>query len=78
MKEWGTKLVLLALVVTTIGCDKVSKHVASTHLIDGAQRSYIGDSLRLEYSENVGAFLISAPDCRGGHVALFSWHRNHS
>jgi signal peptidase II len=51
------RLVLLAVVATTIGCDQVSKHVASTHLMDGPGRSYLGDSLRLEYSENTGAFL---------------------
>jgi signal peptidase II len=57
MPKWGTRLVLLAVVATTIGCDQVSKHVASTHLMDGARQSYLGDSLRLEYSENTGAFL---------------------
>ena len=56
MPKWGTRLLLLAVVATTIGCDQVSKHVASTHLMDGRQ-SYLGDSLRLEYSENTGAFL---------------------
>ena len=55
--KWGTRLVLLAVVTTTISCDQVSKHVASTHLIDGQRKSYLGDSLRLEYSENTGAFL---------------------
>ena len=57
MPRWGTRLVLLAVVATTIGCDQVSKHVASTHLMDGPRLSYLGDSLRLEYSENTGAFL---------------------
>ena len=57
MRRWGTRLVLLAVVATTIGCDQVSKHVASTHLMDGARQSYLGDSVRLEYSENTGAFL---------------------
>lgn len=73
MKEWATKLVLLALVVTTIGCDQVSKHVASTHLMDGARQSYIGDSLRLEYSENTGAFLsLGAGLPWWARTALFS------
>jgi hypothetical protein len=36
MLKWGTRLVLLAVVATTIGCDQVSKHVASTHLMDRA------------------------------------------
>jgi signal peptidase II len=57
MPRWGTRLILLAVVVTTIGCDQVSKHAASIHLADGPRQSYLGDSLRLEYSENTGAFL---------------------
>ncbi len=57
MPRWRTRLILLAVVGTTIGCDQVSKHVASTHLRDGPRQSYFGDSLRLEYSENAGAFL---------------------
>jgi signal peptidase II len=57
MPRWGARLVLLAVVVTTIGCDQVSKHAASTHLAGGPRQAYLGDSLRLEYSENAGAFL---------------------
>jgi hypothetical protein len=57
MPRSGTMLVLLAVVATTISCDQVSKHVASTHLMDGPRQSYLGDALRLEYSENTGAFL---------------------
>ena len=57
MLRWHTRLVLLAVVATTIGCDQMSKRVASAHLMDRAQQSYLGDLVRLEYSENTGAFL---------------------
>jgi hypothetical protein len=48
MRRWGTKLLLLAVVVTTIGCDQVSKHVASAHLTDGARQS--GSQCPVQYS----------------------------
>jgi signal peptidase II len=57
MPRWGPTLLLLAVVVTTIGCDQVSKQLASTYLRDSSRQSYLNDSLRLEYSENTGAFL---------------------
>ena len=73
MPRWGTKLILLAAVVTTIGCDQVSKRVASTHLMDNARQSYLGDSVRLEYAENAGAFLsLGAGMPRWARTALFS------
>ena len=73
MTRWGAKLILLAVVATTISCDQVSKHVASTHLMDGPGQSYLGDSLRLEYSENNGAFLgLGAGLPRWARTTLFS------
>ena len=72
-RAWGMRLVLLAVVVTTIGCDQVTKRVASAHLRGGAVRSYLGDSVRLEYSENTGAFLsLGASLPRRARTALFS------
>jgi signal peptidase II len=65
--------ILLPVVATTISCDQVSKHVASTHLMDGPGQSYLGDSLRLEYSENNGAFLgLGAGLPRWARTTLFS------
>jgi signal peptidase II len=52
-----TKAVLLMVVGTTIGCDQVSKHFASVYLVGSRGQSFLGDSLRLEYAENPGAFL---------------------
>ncbi len=62
MRTWGARLTLLAIVVLTIGCDQVSKRVASTHLVDTPRRSFLGDAVRLEYAENRGAFLSLGAD----------------
>jgi signal peptidase II len=52
------RLVGLALVMaSTIGCDRVTKHAASTFLAHQPARSFLGDSLRLQYAENTGGFL---------------------
>ena len=45
------------LLLGTVGCDRVTKHLAATHLIDKPTQSYFADTLRLEYAENSGAFL---------------------
>ena len=50
-------LVLLVAVVSTIGCDRVTKHVAIAVLAGGSARSYLADMVRLEYVENTGGFL---------------------
>jgi signal peptidase II len=59
------RLLALVLVLMTIGCDRVTKHLAVTHLADSAPRSYLADTVRFEYAENSGAFLSigsSLPD----------------
>lgn len=59
-------LVLLLLIATTVGCDRVTKRLAMTSLAGEADRSYFGNTIRLEYAENTGGFLslganLSAP-----------------
>jgi signal peptidase II len=53
----GRTLVLLALVATTIGCDRVTKHIAVTSLEGRPSRSFFANTVRLEYAENRGGFL---------------------
>jgi len=53
----SAQLVLLVAVVSTIGCDRVTKHVATTALAGVSTRSYLADTVRLEYVENTGGFL---------------------
>jgi len=43
--------------VMTIGCDQVTKHIATDRLSGNPGRSFLADTLRLEYAENTGAFL---------------------
>jgi signal peptidase II len=52
-KPWLLVLVTFA----AIGCDQGTKHLARTHLASGPVRSYLADTVRLEYVENQGAFL---------------------
>jgi signal peptidase II len=53
---------LLLVVVGTIGCDRVTKHVATTTLADSPNRSYFGDTVRIGYVENQGGFLSVGAD----------------
>jgi signal peptidase II len=70
----GVRLALLALVVTsTIGCDRVTKQMATTFLADQPARSFLADSIRLEYAENTGGFLSLGEGLPpGARTALFT------
>ncbi len=60
--RWTGRIVLLLAVVGTIGCDRVTKHVAATKLADSPNRSYLGDTVRIGYVENQGGFLSVGDD----------------
>src|SRR5262245_32004306 len=51
------RLVLLIAIGATIGCDRATKHIAATTLSGTVGRSFLADTVRLEYVENPGAFL---------------------
>ena len=73
MRLWSVRLALLAVVVLTIGCDQVAKHIASTRLADGPPQSYLGGAFRLEYAENTGGFLsLGAELPAWARVTIFS------
>jgi signal peptidase II len=57
MARVSLRLALLIAIVATIGCDRVTKHVAATTLAEAPSRSFLADTFRLEYAENTGAFL---------------------
>ena len=57
MPKAGRTLLLLALMVTTIGCDRVTKHIARTSLEGAPGLSFLADTVRLQYAENTGGFL---------------------
>jgi signal peptidase II len=48
---------ILVACLTTIGCDRVTKQAAATILADAPERSYLADTVRLTYAENLGGFL---------------------
>jgi signal peptidase II len=48
---------VLALAVSSVGCDRVTKHLATEWLAGEPPRSYLGDTLRLTYAQNTGGFL---------------------
>jgi len=50
-------LVLFILLFVCIGCDQSTKYTAMHFLEGKGTLSYMGDSLRLSYTENTGAFL---------------------
>ena len=47
----------MALIVATVGCDRVTKHFATVNLSGSPHRSFLADTVRLQYAENSGAFL---------------------
>jgi len=56
-KRWTGRIVLLLAVVGTIGCDQVTKRLATTTLAGSPDRSYFRDTVRIGYVENQGGFL---------------------
>ena len=55
-------LLLLVAALLTIGCDRVTKHVATTMLAGEPDRSFWADTVRLGYAENAGGFLSLGAD----------------
>jgi signal peptidase II len=51
------RLALLSVAMLTVGCDRVTKHVATAALASEPARSYMADTFRLDYAENTGGFL---------------------
>ncbi len=46
-----------AILATSVGCDQVTKIAARQHLEGQGTQSFLGDTFRLTYTENYGAFL---------------------
>jgi signal peptidase II len=57
VKTLARHLLLMAAVVSIVGCDRVSKHIATETLAGEPTRSYLFDIVRLSYAENSGSFL---------------------
>lgn len=48
---------LMALVISCVGCDQVTKRIASENLVYAEPMSFLGDTIRIQYIENPGGFL---------------------
>lgn len=48
---------LLAVLAVTVSCDRITKRVAEDRLASTPPISMLGDTVRLHYTENAGAFL---------------------
>lgn len=55
--QFTSRLVVLLAVVATIGCDRVTKHLATEALAGTTGQSYLADTVWLGYVENRGGFL---------------------
>jgi signal peptidase II len=58
----GARLVLAIAIALTISCDRATKHLAATTLAGASGRSFLADTVRLEYVENAGGFLSLGAD----------------
>jgi signal peptidase II len=56
-KTWTRWWLTLIVVASALSCDRFTKELATANLRDTAPRSYLHDTLRLQYVENEGAFL---------------------
>ncbi|OCX54712.1 signal peptidase II [Mucilaginibacter sp. PPCGB 2223] len=53
-----TKIILFCTIsLAFISCDRVTKNLAKTHLMNHPDISYLHNTIRLEYAENTGAAL---------------------
>src|SRR5215467_259572 len=50
-------ILLFSLIACTVGCDRITKHIATVTLAGAPARSILGDTVRLDYVENTGGFL---------------------
>ena len=62
-------LLVAAALVAVVGCDRATKSLAEATLADGERRSFLADTVRLQYVENRGAFLGLGRDL--GEAARF-------
>lgn len=57
MRKLSRLLLVSALLIGCVGCDQISKQVVRDQLTLGESHSYLGDTVRLIHTENIGAFL---------------------
>lgn len=57
LASMGLRGALLLAMAGTIGCDRLTKHLATGTLAATPGRSFLGGAIQLGYAENPGAFL---------------------
>ncbi len=69
----GSRVAVAAAILSTVGCDRITKQIALTHLADAPWRSWLGDMVRIGYAENTGGLLgIGAGLPLGIRTAVFT------
>lgn len=67
-------VLLCLLLAGTAGCDRVTKHLAVAALAGEPHQSFLGDTVRLQYHENPGAFLaVGATWSPASRAAMFQF-----
>lgn len=72
--RYGKTSIIAMVLLGSVGCDQLSKATARHFLEQSGTRSFLGDTLRLTYTENHGAFLglgSSLPE--GLRTAIFTF-----
>lgn len=57
MKSFPRQAMVALVLLASIGCDQATKRIASAELRHEGVQSFLGDTFRLVYAENPGAFL---------------------
>jgi signal peptidase II len=66
--------IIVLIVLGCVGCDQVTKSVARSYLPHDQTVSLLADTVRLEYTENAGAFLSIGHALPGAtRRVLFTW-----
>jgi signal peptidase II len=71
-RRFAMPMLLAAVLVATIGCDRMTKRLASATLAGAPDRSFLAGTVRVAYAENTGGFLsVGAEWPAHGRIAVF-------
>ena len=57
MIKFKRAILILLIVTACVGCDQITKTIARSYLFTHPMLSFCGDTVRVQYAENDGAFL---------------------
>jgi signal peptidase II len=73
MNSWKRIILVIMITAACVGCDQTAKTAVRTHLPRDGTVSLAGDTLRLQYTENRGAFLsLGAALSKGWRTLIFT------